>query len=71
MEEEELQQPMSKHNGEEFFQELFEEEFAYSVILQGPRSKTKAMMKWKGKVLVEEQVEKLVKKKTMFNRNES
>jgi hypothetical protein len=29
------------------------------------------MMKWKGKVLVEEQVEKLVKKKTMFNRNES
>jgi hypothetical protein len=45
VEEEELQQPMSKHNGEEFFQELFEEEFAYSVILQGPRSKTKAMMK--------------------------
>jgi hypothetical protein len=33
----ELQQCMSKNNGEKFFQELFEEEHLCSVIIQCPR----------------------------------
>ncbi len=55
MEEEELQQlvveePMS--NEEEFLQELFEERPVCSIIPQRPRSRTKTMMKQKGKVHV-------------------
>jgi hypothetical protein len=50
VEEEELQQPMS--NGEEFLQELFEERLVCSIIPQHPRSRTKTMMKQKGKVHV-------------------
>jgi hypothetical protein len=43
---------MSKNNGEEFIQELFEE-LIYSIILPCPRSRTKAMMKKKGKAPIE------------------
>jgi len=71
MEEEELQQLMSKDNGKEFIQELFEEEHAYNIMLQSLRSRTKPMMKQKGKALVEEHVEKLVKKKPMSKSKES
>ncbi len=70
MEEGELQQPMSNDNGEEFFQELFEEPIC-SVIHQCPRLRTKATMKRKGKVHVKEQVEKLIKKKTTFKVKET
>jgi hypothetical protein len=53
-----------KDNGEEFLQELFEEELVCSNILQHPRSRRKTMMKRKGKAHVEKHVEKHVKKKT-------
>jgi hypothetical protein len=45
---------VNKDNGEEFFQELFEEEPICIVIPQCPRSITKAMMKQKGKAPIEE-----------------
>jgi hypothetical protein len=62
---------MNKDNGEEFLQELFEEEPICSVIHQHPRLRTKAMMKQKNKVLVEEQVDKLIKKKITCKVKES
>jgi hypothetical protein len=62
---------VNKDCGEEFFQELFEEERVCIVIPQCPRSRTKAMMKQKGKVLVEEHVEKLVEKTTTSKVKES
>ncbi len=62
---------MSKDNGKQFFQELFEKKHVYSVILERPRSKTKAMMKQKGKAPAKEQVKKHVKKKTTFKVKES
>jgi hypothetical protein len=62
---------VSKDNGKVFFQELFGEELGCSVIPQRPRSRTKAMMKQKGKGPIEEHVEKLVKKKTMSKVKES
>ncbi len=49
---------MSKDNGEEFLQELFEEELICNIIPQRPRSRTKAMMKRKNKAHAEEHVEK-------------
>ncbi len=61
---------MSMDSGEEFLQELFEEH-AYNIILKCSRSRTKTMMKQKGKAHVKAQVEKLVKKKTMPNAKES
>jgi hypothetical protein len=51
MEEKKLQQPMS--NGEVFIQELFEEGLISSIIRWRPRSRTRTMMKWKGKVHVQ------------------
>jgi len=42
---------MNKDSGEEFIQELFEEKLVCSVIPQCLRSRTKTMMKRKGKVL--------------------
>jgi hypothetical protein len=54
---------VGKDNEKEFLQKLFEEEPICSVILQCPRSKTKAMIKQKNKAHVEKQVEKHVKKK--------
>jgi hypothetical protein len=70
MEEEELQQHVSKDSGEEFLQQLFEEH-VYIVVPRRPRSRTKAMMKQKGKAPTEEQVEKLVKKKIVSKVKES
>jgi hypothetical protein len=43
-----------------------EKRLVSSIIPQCPRSETRTMMKHKGKVLVEEHVEKLIKKKPMF-----
>ncbi len=71
MEKEELQQLVSKDSGEEFFQELFEEEPICSIILQRPRSKTRTMMKQKGKAPTKEEVEKPIKDKTMSKVKES
>jgi hypothetical protein len=45
---------------------LFEKRLVSSIIPQCPRSETRTMMKHKGKVLVKEHVEKLIKKKPMF-----
>ncbi len=70
MEKEKLQQLVSKDSGEEFLQQLFEEHVC-SVIPHHPRSRTKAMMKWKGKVHAKEQLEKLVKKKIVSKAKES
>jgi hypothetical protein len=50
-------------NGEEFIQELFEEEHFRNIILQCSRLRTKVMMKRKGKALVDEYVKKSIKKK--------
>jgi phage-related minor tail protein len=58
-------------NGEEFFKYLFEEKIVYNIILQHQRSKTKTMMKQKGKAFAKELVEKLVKNKTMFKVNKN
>ncbi len=69
VEENKLQQPMS--NGEEFFQELFEERPISSIIPRCPRLETRTMMKQKVKALVEEHVEKLVKKKLVSKVKES
>ncbi len=63
MEEKELQQPMKC--GEASLQELFQKGPISNIIPQCPRSRTRTMMKQKGKVHVEEQVLKLVKKKLM------
>ncbi len=59
------------NSGEDFFRELFREWHVCSIIPQCLRSRTKAMMKHKDKVHVEEQVKKLVKKKTMFKAKET
>ncbi len=58
-------------SGEEFLQELFEERPVSNIILQCPKSETKTMMKRKGKAPIEEQVEKLVKKKLVSEAKES
>jgi hypothetical protein len=50
-------------SGEIFLQKLFEEGPISNIILQCPRSRTRTMMKQKGKAPIEEQVEKYVKKK--------
>jgi hypothetical protein len=72
MEEEELQQLVSKDNGEEFLQQLFEERVCnVNVIPHHPRSRTKAMMKRKGKVPTKKQVERLVKKNIVSKAKES
>jgi hypothetical protein len=65
-----LQQHESKNIGEESLQDLFEE-LVYKVIPQCLRSRTKTMIKKKGKVPIEEYVEKLIKKKTMFKVKET
>jgi hypothetical protein len=48
VEEEKLQQHVNKDNGKELFQKLFEK-LVCNVIPQHPRSKTKTMIKQKGK----------------------
>jgi hypothetical protein len=50
-------------NGKIFFQKLFEDGPISSIIPQHPRSRTRIMMKQKGKTPIEKQVEKHVKKK--------
>jgi hypothetical protein len=50
-------------NGEEFFQELFEEKLVYSVIPQRPRLKTKTMMKKKGKALQRNRLRNLLRRR--------
>ncbi len=62
---------MIKDNGEEFIQELLEEEHVCNIILQCLRSRTKAMMQQKCKVPTKEQVEKLLNKKIMSKAKES
>ncbi len=69
MEEKKLQQLVK--SGEVFFQDLFEKGPSSNIILQCPRSRTRIMMKQKGKVPVEEQVEKHVKKKLVSKAKES
>jgi len=41
-------------NGEKFLQEFFEKTHVSNIILQHPRSKTKTMVKQKGKAPIEE-----------------
>jgi hypothetical protein len=65
VEEKELHQPMS--SGEAFLQKLFENGPISNIILQRPRSRTRIMMKQKGKT----HVEKHVKKKPMSRVKES
>jgi hypothetical protein len=69
LEEKKLQQLMSSGNA--FLQELFEKRPISNIIPQRPRSRTRTMMKQKGKAPVEEEVEKLVKKKPMSKAKES
>jgi hypothetical protein len=69
VEEKELQQLVS--SGEEFLQELFEKRPISNIIPQCPKSRTKTMVKQKGKAHVKEQVEKPTKKKPMFKVKES
>ncbi len=69
MEEKELQQPMK--NGKTILQELFEKGLISNIIPQRPRSRTITMMKRKNKALIEEQVEKPIKKKPMSKAKES
>ncbi len=52
VEEKKLQQHVT--SGEEFLQEFFEERHVSNIILQHPRSKTKTMVKQKGKAPIEE-----------------
>ncbi len=52
-------------NGEKILQEFFEERHVANIIPQHPRLGTRTMMKREGKVFVEDNVEKLVKKKPM------
>jgi hypothetical protein len=66
-----MQQLVSKDSGKEFLQELFEKKHVCNIIPQCPRSRTKAMMKRKGKAPIEKQVEKFIKKKTMSKMNET
>ncbi len=40
-------------NGEEFFQELFEEKLVFNIIPQRPKLEIRTMMKQKGKTHVE------------------
>lgn len=49
-----LQQPMSRDNGEEFLQELFEEASICNIIPQSLQSRMKVMMKRKGKAPTKE-----------------
>jgi hypothetical protein len=60
MEEKELQQPVSSGNA--FLHELFKEGLDSSIIPQRPRSRTRTIMKQKGKVPVKEHVEKPMSK---------
>jgi hypothetical protein len=60
---------VSKDNREKFLQ-LFEEHVR-NVIPHHLRSRTKAMMKRKGKAPAKKQVEKLVKNKIVFKAKES
>ncbi len=69
MEEKKLQQLVS--SGEVFFQELFEERPISSIIPQRLKSRTRTMMKQKGKTLVKKQVEKPIKKKPVSKAKES
>jgi len=69
MEEKKLQQPVSI--GKEFFQKLFEEKHVSSIIPQCPRLEARTMMKRKDITLVEEQVEKPIKKKLMSKMKET
>jgi hypothetical protein len=59
------------NSGKIFFQELFEEGPIFNIIPQRSRLGTRTIMKPKGKALVEEQVEKLVKNKPMSKVKES
>jgi hypothetical protein len=58
-------------SGEEFLRELFEEGPVSNIILQHPRSRTRTMMKQKGKAHVKEHVEKSIKKKQVSKAKES
>jgi hypothetical protein len=58
-------------SGEEFLQELFEEGPVSNIILQHPRSRTRTMMKQKGKAHVKKHVEKSIKKKQVSKAKES
>jgi hypothetical protein len=59
------------NNGKIFFQKLFEKGLIFSIIPQCPRSRTRTMMKWKGKVPLKEHVEKLVKNNLVSKVKES
>jgi hypothetical protein len=59
------------NNGNVFFQKLFEKGLIFSIIPQCPRSRTRTMMKWKGKVHLKKHVEKLVKKNSVSKAKES
>jgi hypothetical protein len=52
VEEKKLQQHVT--SGEKFLQEFFEKTHVSNIILQHPRSKTKTMVKQKGKAPIEE-----------------
>jgi hypothetical protein len=69
VEEKELQQPM--RSGEAFLQELFKKGPISNIIFQRPRLRTRTIMKQKGKVHVEDQVKKHVKKKLISKAKES
>jgi hypothetical protein len=69
MEEKKLWQLMN--SGKVFFQEFFEKGPISSIIPQRPRLGTRTMMKQKSKALIEEHVEKLVKKKPMSKAKEN
>jgi hypothetical protein len=58
-------------NGEEFIQQLFEKKIVSSIIIWHPGSKTKTMMKRKGKARVKGHVEKPIKKKPKSKVKES
>jgi hypothetical protein len=59
------------NNGKIFFQKLFEKGLIFSIIPQCPRSRTRTMMKWKGKVPLKEHVEKFVKNNLVSKVKES
>jgi hypothetical protein len=59
------------NNGEAFLQELFEKGPNSNIIPKRPKLGTRTMMKQKGKVHVEEQVNKPIKKKLMSKAKES
>ncbi len=64
MEKEELQQLVSKDNEKEFFQELFKE-LVCIVIPQHLRSRTKSIMKWKGKAPIKDRLKNLQGRKCL------